>query len=97
MTDHERSTMRTKEELLLKIDSWYGSKIASSRDLKSKKFIISWDEISMFGFGDTEEEAIKDLLGYIIEYFDILKEKENDSMGTACLRDKEILNKFFNY
>lgn len=90
--------MRTEEELLLKIDLWIeGTILESCKDLESGTHIAIWRELNMFGYGDSLENAIKDLLNCLNEYYDILKEKENDSLGPVCIRDKEILNKFFNY
>lgn len=89
--------MRTKEELLLKLDLWDKTIIESCKDLDSGIHIVIWRELNMFGYGKTLENAIKDLLDCLREYHNILKVKENRSLGIVCVRDKEILNKFFNY
>lgn len=97
MTDLENIKMRNREQLLRKLDLWGDCNIPICLCLDSKTYTAIWHELKMFGYGDTEENAINDLLDGLYEYYEILKKEDCKSLGVVCLRDKEILNKFFNY
>ena len=50
---------------------------------------VSYD-INMFGYGDTEQEAIRDLCESIVEYYEDLKESQND-LGPIPASDYDFL------
>ncbi|MBU0568494.1 hypothetical protein KJ693_05200 [bacterium] len=50
---------------------------------------ISYD-INMFGYGDTEQEAIRDLCESIVEYYEDLKESK-DELGPIPASDYDFL------
>lgn len=72
-------------------------RLEESQPINSGEVIAVWRELNMFGYGDTQESAMNDLLDCLHEYNETLKKEERKSLGVVCLRDKEILNKFFNY
>jgi hypothetical protein len=89
--------MRNRDQLLKKLDFWPKGSIEILKCLDSGIYMTVWDELEMFGYGNTKENAINDLLDCLYEYNEILKKEERKSLGVVCIRDKEILNKFFNY
>ena len=62
---------------------------------------VVWGEVNMFGFAETTENAINNLLDCLKEYDNKLKgeleEGECYAPGTTAAKDIEILHKFFNW
>lgn len=58
---------------------------------------VVWGIINMFGFGETPECAMKDLLDCLKEYYKELTTVGDELLGPIPSRDAEILNKFFNW
>jgi hypothetical protein len=54
-------------------------------------YIASSYDLNLFGYGESEDEALRDLCGSIIEYYEHIKANRN-KMGPLLKRDWEFLS-----
>ena len=55
-------------------------------------YIASSYDLNLFGYGESEDEALRDLCGSIIEYYEHIKANRNN-VGPLLKRDWEFLSR----